>query len=157
MPSDAGVRADHVVPHPATRRAAVLLIETDSISVIGLISLESGAHALFLGHLAILGGALPRRGRGRLPAGYNIGPADFLDGLSNTAMESEKLLGREIRLSSTPFEIIGASGRILDGSRPPSNSCKCAKISRHRTHPTSPGLAEHGTLPGLIQLGIITC
>ncbi len=35
VPSDAGVRADHVVPRPATNRAAVLLIETDSISLIG--------------------------------------------------------------------------------------------------------------------------
>ena len=35
MPSDAGVRADHVVPCTATNRAAVLLIETDSISLIG--------------------------------------------------------------------------------------------------------------------------
>jgi len=32
---DAGVRADHVVPRPATNRATVLLIETDSISLIG--------------------------------------------------------------------------------------------------------------------------
>ena len=35
MPSDAGVRADCVIPCPATQRAAVLVIETDSISVIG--------------------------------------------------------------------------------------------------------------------------
>jgi hypothetical protein len=35
VPSDAGVRADCVMPCPATRRAAVLLIDTDSISLIG--------------------------------------------------------------------------------------------------------------------------
>jgi hypothetical protein len=35
VPSDAGVRAESVMPCPATKRAAVLLIETDSISVIG--------------------------------------------------------------------------------------------------------------------------
>jgi hypothetical protein len=35
VPSDAGVRADRVVPYQATHRAAVLLIETDSISLIG--------------------------------------------------------------------------------------------------------------------------
>jgi hypothetical protein len=35
VPSAAGVRADYVVPYPATRCAAVLVIETDSISMIG--------------------------------------------------------------------------------------------------------------------------
>jgi hypothetical protein len=35
VPSDAGVRAESVMPCPATKRAAVLLIETDSISLIG--------------------------------------------------------------------------------------------------------------------------
>jgi hypothetical protein len=35
VPSDVGVRDDHVVPYRATNRAAVLMIETDSISVIG--------------------------------------------------------------------------------------------------------------------------
>jgi len=35
VPSGAGVRADHAVPCPATKRAAVLLIETDSKSLIG--------------------------------------------------------------------------------------------------------------------------
>ena len=35
MPSGAGVRADHAAPCTATNRAAVLLIETDSISLIG--------------------------------------------------------------------------------------------------------------------------
>jgi hypothetical protein len=35
VPSDVGVRADHAVLRPATNRAAVLLIETDSKSLIG--------------------------------------------------------------------------------------------------------------------------
>ena len=35
VPSGASVRADCVMPYPATERAAVLLIETDSISLIG--------------------------------------------------------------------------------------------------------------------------
>jgi hypothetical protein len=35
VPSDASVRADHVVPYRATNRAADLLIETDSIPLIG--------------------------------------------------------------------------------------------------------------------------
>ena len=35
VPSDASVRANSVIPYPATKRAAVLLIETDSMSVIG--------------------------------------------------------------------------------------------------------------------------
>jgi hypothetical protein len=34
-PRDAGVRADCVMPCPAIKRDAVLLVETDSISVIG--------------------------------------------------------------------------------------------------------------------------
>lgn len=41
------------------------------------------------------GGRYPGGGGGAFPAGYHIGPSDFLDGLSNTAMESEKLLGRD--------------------------------------------------------------
>jgi hypothetical protein len=35
VPSGVGVRADHAVLRPATNRAAVLLIETDSKSLIG--------------------------------------------------------------------------------------------------------------------------
>ena len=35
MPSGVGVRADHAVLRPDTNRAAVLLIETDSKSLIG--------------------------------------------------------------------------------------------------------------------------
>jgi hypothetical protein len=35
VPSGAGVRAGHAVLYPATKRAAVLLIETDSKSLIG--------------------------------------------------------------------------------------------------------------------------
>ena len=35
VPSGAGVRADRLMRYPATKRAAVQLIETDSISVIG--------------------------------------------------------------------------------------------------------------------------
>jgi hypothetical protein len=35
VPSDASLRADRVMPYPATMRAAVQLIETDSMSVIG--------------------------------------------------------------------------------------------------------------------------
>jgi hypothetical protein len=35
VPNGVGVRADHTVPCPATKRAAVLLIETDSKSLIG--------------------------------------------------------------------------------------------------------------------------
>jgi hypothetical protein len=35
VPSDAVVRAAHVVPRALTQRAAVLVIETDSISMIG--------------------------------------------------------------------------------------------------------------------------
>ncbi len=38
VPSDAGVRAEQVATCPVTNRAAVLLIETDSISVIGPIA-----------------------------------------------------------------------------------------------------------------------
>ena len=35
VPSDAGARADHVVPSPGTKCAAVLMIETDSTPLIG--------------------------------------------------------------------------------------------------------------------------
>jgi plasmid maintenance system killer protein len=35
VPSDASAGADCVMPYPATKRAAVQLIETDSMSVIG--------------------------------------------------------------------------------------------------------------------------
>ena len=35
MPSEVDARADHVLPHASTRRAVVILIEIDSISLIG--------------------------------------------------------------------------------------------------------------------------
>ncbi len=84
VPSDAGVRANHVAPCTATRRAAVLLIETDSISVIGPMDQACQAGALVItgwvamaarGSRGIVAVALDRCAHGS-PPGLVVGSDD---------------------------------------------------------------------------------
>ena len=56
VPSGVGVRADHAVLRPATNRTAVLLIETDSKSLIGPIgfALSTASPSCIAGRLGCL-------------------------------------------------------------------------------------------------------